>query len=115
MALSSVLSGGGWTKRLWAAAKCPANYTTTELVAGSQLTVSWKETVQHDGTFRLAIAPLPVDGVVKADLNAGVIYEKTDTNTVAGTTITATITVPSAPCASCPRLRMARFTSAASR
>ena len=83
------------------AAKCPATYTTTELVAGSQLTVSWKETVQHDGTFRLAIAPLPVDGVVKADLNAGVLYEKTDTNTVAGATITATITVPSEPCASC--------------
>ncbi len=83
------------------AAQCPANYTTTELVAGSQLTVSWKETVQHDGTFRLAIAPLPVDGVVKADLNAGVLYEKTDTNTVAGATITATITVPSEPCASC--------------
>jgi hypothetical protein len=83
------------------AAQCAANYTTTELVAGSQLTVSWKETVLHDGTFRLAIAPLPVDGVKKADLDAGVLYEKTDANTVAGATITATITVPSEPCASC--------------
>jgi len=83
------------------AAKCPANYTTTELVAGSQYTVSWIETVQHEGTFRLAFAPAPVDGVVKADLNAGVVYEKTDNNTTPGATITATIAVPSVPCASC--------------
>lgn len=83
------------------AAKCPAGYTTTELVAGSQLKVSWKETVQHDGMFRLAFAPLPVDGVVKADLDANVLYEKTDANTLQGGTITATITVPDQPCASC--------------
>jgi hypothetical protein len=83
------------------ASKCPANYTTTSLVAGSQLKVSWKETVNHDGAFRLAFSPTPVDGVVKADLDANVLYEKPDTNTVAGTTITATITVPDTPCASC--------------
>ena len=83
------------------ASKCPAGYTTTQLVAGSQLKVSWKETVNHDGMFRLAFAPTPVDGVVKADLDANVLYEKTDANTVAGTTITATITVPDKPCASC--------------
>lgn len=83
------------------AATCPEEYPTTELVAGSQLTVSWKETVHHDGTFRLAFAPLPVSGVVKADLDAGVLYEKTDENTVAGATITATLTVPSEPCADC--------------
>jgi hypothetical protein len=83
------------------ASKCPAGYPTTQLVAGSQLKVSWKETVNHDGMFRLAFAPTPVDGVVKADLDATVLYEKPDTNTVAGTTITATITVPSTPCASC--------------
>ena len=83
------------------ASKCPANYTTTQLVAGSQLQVSWKETVNHDGAFRLAFSPTPVDSVVKADLDASVLYEKPDTNTVAGTTITATITVPDTPCASC--------------
>jgi MYXO-CTERM domain-containing protein len=83
------------------AAKCAANYTTTELVAGAQLKVSWKETVNHDGMFRIAFAPTPVDGVVKADLDANVLYDKADTNTVAGTTITATITVPDKPCASC--------------
>jgi MYXO-CTERM domain-containing protein len=83
------------------ASKCPAGYPTTTLVAGSQLKVSWKETVNHDGMFRLAFAPTPVDGVVKADLDATVLYEKPDTNSVAGATITATLTVPSAPCASC--------------
>jgi hypothetical protein len=83
------------------ASKCPAGYPTTTLVAGSQLKVSWKETVNHDGMFRLAFAPTPVDGVVKADLDATVLYDKPDTNSVAGATITATITVPSAPCASC--------------
>lgn len=83
------------------ASKCPAGYPTTTLVAGSQLKVSWKETVNHDGMFRLAFAPTPVDGVVKADLDATVLYEKPDTNAVAGNTITATITVPSVPCASC--------------
>lgn len=39
--------------------------------------------------------------MVKADLDATVLYEKPDTNSVAGTTLTATITAPSAPCASC--------------
>jgi MYXO-CTERM domain-containing protein len=83
------------------AAKCPAGYTTTELVAGSKLTVSWKETVNHDGMFRVAFAPVPVDGVVKADFDGNVLYEKPDTNTVAGTTLIAAITVPETPCASC--------------
>jgi hypothetical protein len=83
------------------AAKCPANYTTTPLVAGSQLKVSWKETVNHDGMFRIAFAPVPVDSALKADLDANVLYEKADTNTVAGATLTATITVPDTPCASC--------------
>ena len=83
------------------ASPCPANYTTTELIAGSKLTVSWKETVNHDGMFRVAFSPVPVDGVVKADLEANVLYDKPDTNTVAGTTLIATITVPSTPCASC--------------
>ena len=83
------------------ASKCPADYPTTELVAGSQLTVSWKETVNHDGMFRVAFAPVPVDGVVKADLDANILYEKPDTNTVAGSTLIAKITVPDTPCASC--------------
>ena len=95
------------------ASKCPANYTTTELVAGSQLKVSWKETVNHDGMFRIAIAPKPVDGVVKADLDANVLYEKADGNTVAGNTITATITVPDEPCAGCT-LQLRQFMMGAS-
>ncbi len=83
------------------ASACPAAYPTTELVAGSLVQITWKETVNHDGMFRLAIAPTPVDSVIKADLDAHVVYEKADTNTVAGNTITATITVPDQPCASC--------------
>lgn len=83
------------------ASKCAEGYPVTELVAGSQLTVSWKETVNHDGMFRVAFAPVPVDSVVKADLDANVLYEKPDTNTVAGTTLIAAITVPDTPCASC--------------
>jgi hypothetical protein len=83
------------------ATKCPANYTTTTLVAGSQFKVNWKETVNHDGMFRIAFAPVPVDSALKADLDANVLYEKNDTNTVPGSTLTATITVPDTPCASC--------------
>lgn len=83
------------------ASKCPGSFPKTDLVAGSQFTVSWKETVNHDGSFRLAISDQPVDAVVKADLNAGVIYDKPDGNSTSGATITAKITVPDTPCESC--------------
>ena len=83
------------------ATKCPANYTTTTFVAGSQIQVKWKETVNHEGMFRVAFAPVPVDSALKADLDANVLYEKEDNNTVAGSTLIATITVPETPCASC--------------
>ncbi|MFO0761932.1 MAG: SCE4755 family polysaccharide monooxygenase-like protein [Byssovorax sp.] len=80
---------------------CPGNFPKTDLVAGEQITVSWKETVNHDGAFRLAISTQPVDGVVKADLNAGVVYDQPDTNSTSGATINAKITVPLTPCESC--------------
>ncbi len=83
------------------ASPCPGNYPKTDLVAGSEITVSWKETVNHDGSFRLAISNQPVDAVVKADLNAGVIYDKPDANNTSGATITAKILVPETPCESC--------------
>ena len=44
--------------------------------------------------FRVAFAPVPVDSVVKADLDANVLYDEPDTNTVPGTTLIAKITVP---------------------
>lgn len=80
---------------------CSADYKTTELKAGQQITVTWKETIQHTGKFRLAFSSKPVTAVSGADLEANILYDKADQNSMAGATLTASITVPSTPCESC--------------
>lgn len=80
---------------------CSADYQTTELKAGQQITVTWKETIQHTGKFRLAFSSKPVTAVAGADLDANVLYEKVDQNSMSGATLTTTLTVPSTPCESC--------------
>jgi MYXO-CTERM domain-containing protein len=80
---------------------CPAQFDKTDLVAGEPLLVVWVETVNHDGSFRLAFSDLPVTEVSKADLAAGVLYDEPDQNDTSGATIETTISVPNEPCESC--------------
>jgi MYXO-CTERM domain-containing protein len=80
---------------------CPGSFKVTDLVAGSQLQVTWKETVQHTGKFRVSISSKPIDTAKIADMEPGVLYDAADTNSVAGGIISATITVPDTPCENC--------------
>jgi hypothetical protein len=80
---------------------CPASYKVTDLVAGTPLQVTWKETVQHTGKFRVAFSDKPIDTATRADMDLGVLYEAADTNGTSGGIISATITVPNKPCQNC--------------
>lgn len=80
---------------------CPGTFKVTDLVAGSQLQVTWKETVQHTGKFRVAISSKAIDTVTRADMDQGVVYEAADMNSVAGGIISTMITVPDTPCQNC--------------
>ena len=80
---------------------CPANYTTTTYNVGDTVTIKWKETVQHNGKFRLAFSTKEPDAVKSADLDANVLYDKADANSQSGGMITTTLTIPDAPCDPC--------------
>jgi hypothetical protein len=80
---------------------CPAGFPNTDLVAGETILVAWKETVNHNGSFRLAFAPKPVDQVTGAELDANVLYDQADNNSIDGATISESIVVPDTPCTAC--------------
>lgn len=80
---------------------CPASFSTTDFAPGATITVKWIETVNHNGAFRIAYAPIPVDQVTKADLEAGILYEQPDTNPTSGAMLEATVTLPDTPCPDC--------------
>lgn len=80
---------------------CPAGYKTTSLEAGTKLQVTWKETVNHTGKFRVALSTKPINLVTRADMDAAVLYEADDTNTVSGGLVSTTITLPNTPCTNC--------------
>jgi len=83
------------------ATACPAGYKTTSLEGGTKLQVTWKETVNHTGKFRVALSTKPINLVTRADLDAAVVYEGDDTNTVSGGLVSTTITLPDKPCTNC--------------
>jgi len=93
---------------------CPASgYPVTDLVAGQMLQVTWKETINHTGKFRVSISTKPIDQAKIADLEGGVVYEAADTNSVSGGLVSATIIVPDTPCTNCV-LQMRQLMDAAS-
>ena len=96
------------------AVACGAGYKTTSLMAGSQITVAWKETVNHSGKFRVAISDKPINLVTRADLDASVLYDGNDMNTVSGGLVSTTITVPDTPCTNCV-LQLRQFMSGAAK
>lgn len=80
---------------------CPTDYPVTTLEAGTELTVEWKETINHAGQFRIAFSPKSPDQTLKADVDANILSEIPDENGTSGATITQTVTVPSEPCELC--------------
>lgn len=80
---------------------CPANYPVTEVVAGQTYTVKWKETINHNGSFRIAFSTNSVMTVTGADLDANVLDDVADANGTAGAELTTTVTIPNTPCDSC--------------
>ncbi|HVK68683.1 MAG TPA: SCE4755 family polysaccharide monooxygenase-like protein [Polyangium sp.] len=84
------------------ASACPASgYKVTDLVVGQTVQVTWKETVNHNGKFRVAISTKSIDTVKRADLDASVFYEGADANSQSGGLVSTTITVPDTPCENC--------------
>jgi MYXO-CTERM domain-containing protein len=83
------------------ASPCPPDFKPTELVPGSKLQVTWKETVDHTGKFRLSLSQKPIETVTRADMDAALVYEADDMNSQAGGLISTTITVPEEPCDGC--------------
>ncbi len=80
---------------------CPANFPQTELTAGQNVLITWKETVNHAGNFRIAFSTKPVDQVTGADFDGNVLYEKADENTISGATLSTSLVVPDMPCSAC--------------
>jgi hypothetical protein len=81
--------------------QCPGTFPITELVAGSSLVVKWKETVNHNGNFRIAFTSKTPQEATRADLDAGVLVTVPDTNTVAGATLHHRVQLPDTPCDNC--------------
>jgi MYXO-CTERM domain-containing protein len=96
------------------ATACPADYKTTTLTAGSQVQVTWKETVNHSGKFRVSLSTKPINLVTRADLDAAVLYDENDANTVAGGLVSTMITVPNTPCTNCV-IQLRQFMSGATK
>jgi hypothetical protein len=67
-------------------------------VGASKLQVTWKDTVNHTGKLRIALSIKPINLATRADFNANILYEATDTNSVSGGLVCTTITVPDTPC-----------------
>lgn len=80
---------------------CDANYTVTTVTAGATYKVTWTETVQHTGKFRVAFSSKAPEDVTVADMDAGVLWEGADMNATAPADISQMITVPDTPCDLC--------------
>ena len=80
---------------------CPQDYQVTTLQAGTSLQIQWKETINHDGKFRVAFTSKPPEDATKADMDANVMADLVDENATAGATLKTTITVPNEPCELC--------------
>jgi len=97
------------------AAACPGSgYNVANLTVGQTLQVTWKETVNHNGMFRVALSTKAINTVTRADLNNGVIYEAADQNAQSGGLVSATITVPDTPCQNCV-IQLRQFMEGASK
>lgn len=80
--------------------ECPADYNVTEYEAGETITITWNETINHDGDFRVAFVAKPPNEVVDGDFEASAIKTTLDDDQDGGLMDT-TITLPNTPCEEC--------------
>lgn len=80
---------------------CDTTPTVMTLTAGAPLNVTWTETVQHTGKFRVAFSTKTPETATIADLDGGVVWEGDDNNPTAPMDISQSVTVPNTPCELC--------------
>lgn len=80
---------------------CPADYPIESFRAGQITLVTFRETINHPGSFRIAFSPNPPEAATPEDFDANVLYDEVDENSESGGIIDAQIEIPDAPCALC--------------
>ncbi|MFO0552433.1 MAG: SCE4755 family polysaccharide monooxygenase-like protein [Polyangiaceae bacterium] len=80
--------------------QCAPDYKVTAFTPGQQITVTWNETVNHDGEFRVAFVAKAPQDVTAADFDNATLT-KTITDNQAGGLQSTTLTLPSTPCDEC--------------
>jgi MYXO-CTERM domain-containing protein len=79
---------------------CDANYTVSSYEVGQQVNVTWEETINHDGDFRVAFSPKKPADVTEADFDNAII-KATQADAQNGGVGTMMITLPATPCDEC--------------
>jgi MYXO-CTERM domain-containing protein len=79
---------------------CDDPYEVSVLQTGTEITVTWNETIDHAGDFRVSFSPKPPTEVTEADFEDAAI-SVTVPDTIQGGIGSASITLPDAPCESC--------------
>jgi hypothetical protein len=79
---------------------CPPDYPVTEVQAGAQVSITWNETVQHTGEFRLSFAAKAPEDVTQADMDDSVLQMVVPDDQMGGL-VTQSFTMPSTPCDLC--------------
>lgn len=80
--------------------ECPTDYAITELEAGSEIMVSWDETINHTGNFRIAFAPVTPEAATVADFDDAALQVTVD-DTLNGGLFAQAFTIPDVPCDLC--------------
>lgn len=79
----------------------PRTTTPTVLVAGSQLTVRWEETINHPGRYYISFSPSGDQGFDQNRLATVVDTQDTAIGTGPNHQYSSVITVPNTPCTDC--------------
>ncbi len=79
---------------------CPPDYQITDVLQGGTITVTWNETINHEGDFRVAFVPKPPEEVTVADFDdAAVQVTIPDDNP--GGLVDLDFELPDTPCDNC--------------
>src|SRR5687768_1713592 len=76
---------------------CPDDYPVLEVEAGSEMMVSWDETIDHNGNFRIAFANVTPEAATEADFDDAALQTTVD-DTLAGGLFSQAFTLPDVPC-----------------
>jgi MYXO-CTERM domain-containing protein len=79
---------------------CPDDYPVLEVEAGSEMMVSWDETIDHTGNFRIAFAAVTPEAATVADFDDAALQMTVD-DTLAGGLFSQAFTLPDVPCELC--------------